>query len=423
MVYFEPQEAALCGNHCLNNVLQTPYFTEFNLADIAHELDAEERAMMAEQGVETAEFIAFAAQESQNVDGSGNFSIQVLGKALNVFNIVMEPITSPAAADAKANPVAQTGFICNLQAHWFAVRKIGGTWYNLNSLLKAPEEITDFYLALYFETLVEGGYSIFVLQAGQGEWPRPQPGMTDAMGRGTWLPRAGLPKAGSSDAANKAPPAPVPTGGFHTQGHVLGGGAAAGGGGPPLTQDALSRALAGAAVGGAHGGMEEDDDLAAALAMSLNETGGAAQPALPQAQAQADDDMDGMDPELAEAIRLSQQEVQSLAAAPAAVADSQPAAPSAKPEVPEGTPGAYMLQFRLPNGSTLKRRHLPTDPVSDLFVFLTAECGTQSLELTTAFPRFSLSDSADARTLAECSWDQPTSITVKVRAYLLTNVQ
>jgi hypothetical protein len=164
--------------------------------------------------------------------------------------------------------------------------------------------------------------------------------------------------------------------------------------------------------------MEEDDDLAAALAMSLNETGGAAQPALPQAQAADDDmdDMDGMDPELAEAIRLSQQEVQSLAAAPAAVADSQPVASSAKPEVPEGTPGAYMLQFRLPNGSTLKRRHLPTDPVSDLFVFLSAECGTQSLELTTAFPRFSLSDSADARTLAECSWDQPTSITVKVRA-------
>jgi hypothetical protein len=37
-------------------------------------------------------------------------------------------------------------------------------FWNLNSLNKAgPEEVGDFYLALLFDTLMQEGYSIFVI--------------------------------------------------------------------------------------------------------------------------------------------------------------------------------------------------------------------------------------------------------------------
>ena len=52
VVYHERQVAALCGQHCLNNLLQGPYFTEIDLAEIAQELDRKELALMMENGVD-----------------------------------------------------------------------------------------------------------------------------------------------------------------------------------------------------------------------------------------------------------------------------------------------------------------------------------------------------------------------------------
>ena len=38
-IYHEVQDSLLCGQHCLNNLLQAPYFNPIDLADIAQELD------------------------------------------------------------------------------------------------------------------------------------------------------------------------------------------------------------------------------------------------------------------------------------------------------------------------------------------------------------------------------------------------
>lgn len=73
----ERQQAALCGRHCLNNLLQGPYFDDFDLAEIAHQLDARERELMLSEGTDTADAIRFVAEDSGNVDASGNFSITV----------------------------------------------------------------------------------------------------------------------------------------------------------------------------------------------------------------------------------------------------------------------------------------------------------------------------------------------------------
>jgi hypothetical protein len=50
---------------------------EQSLAEIALALDERERAVMAENGMDSAEFRAFAGEASGNVALDGNFSVQV----------------------------------------------------------------------------------------------------------------------------------------------------------------------------------------------------------------------------------------------------------------------------------------------------------------------------------------------------------
>ena len=42
-IFHEQQEGALCAQHCLNSLLQGQYYTAVDLADIAKQLDDEER--------------------------------------------------------------------------------------------------------------------------------------------------------------------------------------------------------------------------------------------------------------------------------------------------------------------------------------------------------------------------------------------
>jgi ataxin-3 len=51
--------------------------------------------------------------------------------------------------------------ICNRASHWFAIRKINGRYYNLNSTLERPEIISHFKLAAEMEAFQNDGYSVF----------------------------------------------------------------------------------------------------------------------------------------------------------------------------------------------------------------------------------------------------------------------
>ncbi|KAK3862854.1 hypothetical protein Pcinc_031310 [Petrolisthes cinctipes] len=165
LVYHEKQDGLLCGQHCLNNLLQGQYFTAVDLADIAQQMDQAEQQHMAEQGVDTEEFRRFMEQPSVNMDDSGMFSVQVLTSALRVWNLNLVPFasTSPLATDARKNPIEQRAYICNFKDHWLTVRKLGNQWFNLNSLLSSPELISNTYLSLFLTQLQHEGYSIFVV--------------------------------------------------------------------------------------------------------------------------------------------------------------------------------------------------------------------------------------------------------------------
>lgn len=76
MLYHEVQESKLCAVHCVNTVLQGPFFSEFDLAALASDLDRKERQMMLEG--DGGHATSFVTEESHNVSLDGDFSIQVL---------------------------------------------------------------------------------------------------------------------------------------------------------------------------------------------------------------------------------------------------------------------------------------------------------------------------------------------------------
>ncbi|XP_059667911.1 ataxin-3 homolog [Cornus florida] len=170
MLYHEVQESKLCAVHCVNTVLQGPFFSEFDLAALASDLDRKERQMMLEGGVgggETA--YGCLPGESHNVSMDGDFSIQVLQKALEVWDLQVIPLDCPVAEPAQIDPELENAFICHLQDHWFCIRKVNGEWYNFDSLYAAPEHLSKFYLSASLDTLKGFGWSIFLVR---GNFPK-----------------------------------------------------------------------------------------------------------------------------------------------------------------------------------------------------------------------------------------------------------
>ncbi|KAI9362082.1 ataxin-3-like protein [Zopfochytrium polystomum] len=175
-VFHERQEGMLCAQHALNNLLQGPYFTAVDLSTIAQQLDEDELNQLDPQDQ--------APRESSNYDDTGFFSVQVLMKALEIWNLTLVSINSQAAKYAKNNPEEQDAFILNLELHWFTLRRFGGSkqrWYNCDSMLPTPRFVSETYLSALLDQFQSDGYSVFVV-AGAGERsadaepaiPRPQ---------------------------------------------------------------------------------------------------------------------------------------------------------------------------------------------------------------------------------------------------------
>uniref|UniRef100_A0ACD5VV72 Uncharacterized protein n=1 Tax=Avena sativa TaxID=4498 RepID=A0ACD5VV72_AVESA len=191
LLYHEVQEGKLCAVHCVNTALQGPFFSEFDLAALAADLDQRERQVML-QGLEAAAAATTAAGDflaegegSHNVSLGGDFSIQVLQKALEVWDLQVVPLDSPAAGSSLFDPELEIAFICHLQDHWFCIRKVSEEWYNFNSLYPAPEHLSKFYLSAYIDTLKGSGWSIFAVR---GNFPKECPMATEGSnGFGQWL--------------------------------------------------------------------------------------------------------------------------------------------------------------------------------------------------------------------------------------------
>ena len=91
MIYHEKQVGALCGQHCLNNLLGSSAVSLDDLCRVAQELDRAERALLGDGGGSVA--------QSSNVDESGNFSLSVLQKALVPFEMTLVRVGSDSAGE------------------------------------------------------------------------------------------------------------------------------------------------------------------------------------------------------------------------------------------------------------------------------------------------------------------------------------
>ena len=280
-VYHELQESALCGQHCMNNLLQARCFTELQLGGIAQQLDAEERML--------------GLTENANVDATGNFSIQVLRRALQQSHNIELTVWSGG------NPLHEDGFIVNRREHWFAIRKINGRWYNLNSTIERPEYVQDFQLNAFLSQIRLDGFSVFVPTKGKlptcGKLPPGYRG--DIMDGRYWIkeedilnPPVDAKTEGKNGGSTKDATVPFAGRGRRLDGKV----------------EAPSQASYNGFGGSNLGDEEEDPELAAAIAASLASVNTHSSPfATPSV-------MDGIDdPDLALAMQLSLAEQQSSA--------------------------------------------------------------------------------------------------------------
>ncbi|OWZ76521.1 ataxin-3 [Cryptococcus neoformans Tu401-1] len=166
-MYYEKQEAGsqLCAQHCLNNLLQQYTYSEFDLADIAKRLDQAENATLD---------VNHQLRKSYNYDDTGYFSISVLERALEVWDLTMVRWRGEAMKPYQDHPEDQAAFILNLASHWFALRRFAPNpphaaaskrWYNLNSFLpNGPEWISPTYLHMVLTQAEQEGYSVFVIR-------------------------------------------------------------------------------------------------------------------------------------------------------------------------------------------------------------------------------------------------------------------
>ncbi|KAG0274027.1 Ataxin-3 [Linnemannia exigua] len=195
-IFHEQQEGNLCAQHCLNSLLQGPYFTAIDLAELAQQLDQQEQAALENVGP------GAKVVTSQNMDDSGFFSVQVLSHALGIWNIQIVPWGSKEVADAKSEPEREAAFICNLSEHWYTLRRFGPSthrWYDLNSMHPHPQYMSATYLGMTLSQLEAEGYSIFVVRPLGSVQSVPEPSSSSSSTTAATAPPVEETKSSSSE--------------------------------------------------------------------------------------------------------------------------------------------------------------------------------------------------------------------------------
>ena len=154
VVYFEKQSNdRLCGLHALNNLLQGPYLDIVTLSEIGIQLNKMESELTG-------------VKSSNNVGDDGNYNVQVLQKALNIYGADLKLLKKRQAISfLEEGKDKIEALLFNSSSHWYSIRKIDGIWFNLNSTnsLPGPEIISDFYLSAFIQGAEDIGYTNFLI--------------------------------------------------------------------------------------------------------------------------------------------------------------------------------------------------------------------------------------------------------------------
>ena len=288
-------------------------------------------------------------QGSGNVDPSGNFSIQVLRAALtNVYGLSLPNIRQQGALGSH-DVTDVNGFICNKDSHWFAIRKINGRYWNLNSMQERPEIISHFRLAAEIQSLQDSGYSVFMVPP-QEELP-PECRASAMRERGLpqyWWREEDLVKGKSDAITGATDPWRNVGSGMRLDGKSSASGASTGSSSNVSSGNAVD-------VVANMAGMTEEEMLQMAMQASLETAAGGV----------GGNDNDAI-----------------------AIGDDVPVPP--EPEASDKD--AVRVQFRLPDGNRVVRRFRKTDTVGGVYSFVKEKsAGSGTLELRAGFPPVDLS--------------------------------
>eukprot|EP00927_Polykrikos_kofoidii_P062522 TRINITY_DN57332_c0_g1_i1.p1 TRINITY_DN57332_c0_g1~~TRINITY_DN57332_c0_g1_i1.p1 ORF type:complete len:360 (+),score=80.90 TRINITY_DN57332_c0_g1_i1:88-1080(+) len=157
-IYHEKQIGNLCAVHCVNNMLQGPMFDYSDFGQVARELDAAERKITGGEGLDYG-----------NARADGFFNVQVMQTVLTRGGYSMSPIGGEEVQSSKTDTAKEQAFILNKREHWFALRRIGREWFDLNSCIKTPQHYTDADVRFHIRDAVREGYMVFVVR---GAFPK-----------------------------------------------------------------------------------------------------------------------------------------------------------------------------------------------------------------------------------------------------------
>eukprot|EP01068_Selenidium_serpulae_P016499 Selendium_serpulae@DN6304_c1_g2_i1.p1 len=166
-LYWERQQGRFCALHCLNALLQAPVFDQRQLEKIGWELDRQERSLLA--GKQQRVMDSAALSESEHTAGDGYHSIGVIQKCLQSKNLECLTFHRESAQQL----IQEQGFICHHQDHWFAIRKVNGQWWNLDSLKNGPSKISASDLIRTLTLLKQNGYSVLIVTGDYTRLPKP----------------------------------------------------------------------------------------------------------------------------------------------------------------------------------------------------------------------------------------------------------
>mmetsp|Transcript_165462 Transcript_165462/g.525935 ORF Transcript_165462/g.525935 Transcript_165462/m.525935 type:complete len:735 (-) Transcript_165462:136-2340(-) len=153
-LYHERQVGAMCALHCLNNLLQGPYFDETGLREVTKELDQQEQALTEGLGLDEG-----------NARTDGYFNVQVMQVLLARLGLEMELFRNPSSwATEGVDPSEEVAFILNRRMHWFTALKVRGQWFDLNSRLRHPQRYELQDLRDQMSGFMSEGWTVFVVR-------------------------------------------------------------------------------------------------------------------------------------------------------------------------------------------------------------------------------------------------------------------
>ncbi|KAK1264739.1 hypothetical protein QJS04_geneDACA011422 [Acorus gramineus] len=152
MLYHETHQSKLRAVHCVNAVLQGPFFFDHELTDLASYL------MVSSDEDDDV----FDVDVSHIVSLGGHFCLQVVRAALEVWNLHVIPIEDDERA--KIDPGLENAFICHRHNKWVCARRVGGEWYSFDGTRDVPERLPKHALSAYFDALRDDGWGVFAVR-------------------------------------------------------------------------------------------------------------------------------------------------------------------------------------------------------------------------------------------------------------------